>query len=129
MMLGPAAPWVRRTVGPVAWTVLEALAEAAERDGDRTVSHRSVRGLAAELRLANDTVARALRQLGDAGLLRHESDREASGRFGSGRYVLTLPPNVFDFATDLEHPALPKPAAKSRVRHSSGEQLALLAEG
>jgi hypothetical protein len=129
MMLGSAAPWVRRIVGPVAWAVLEVLAEHSERNRERTVSARSVRGLAAELGLANDTVARALRRLGDAGLLHHESEREASGRFASGRYVLTLPPDVIDVATDLEDPSLSKSAAKPRVRPSSGEQLALLAEG
>jgi hypothetical protein len=112
----------------VAWAVLEVVAERAEPDGTRTVSCCSVRGLAGELRLANDTVARALRRLGDSGLLRHESDRESSGRFGSGRYVLTLPPNVFDLGADLERPSQPHSAEKSRVRRSSGEQLALLAE-
>jgi DNA-binding IclR family transcriptional regulator len=129
MMLGSAAPWVRRTVGPVAWAVLEVLAERSERDRGRTMSQCSVRGLAGELGLANDTVARAMRRLGDVGLLYHESDREASGRFASGRYVLTLPPDVFDLATDLEQPSLSKPAARPRVRRSSGEQLALLSEG
>jgi hypothetical protein len=129
LTLGEAAAWLRRSVGPVAWSVLEAVAEHREPDGERTVSYRSVRELAAELRLANDTVARALRKLGDAGLVRHESDREVSGRFGSCRYVLTLPPNVFDVATDSEHPTPPKSAAKSRPRSSSPEQLALLADG
>jgi hypothetical protein len=129
LVLGPAAGWVRRMVGPVVWSVLELLTEAAELDGDRTVSCCSVRGVAVELGLANDTVARALRRLGDASLLRHKVDREASGRFGSGRYVLTIPPNVFDLASDVEQPSLPKPAAKPRVPRSSGEQLALLAEG
>jgi hypothetical protein len=129
LTLGEAAAWLRRSTGPVAWSVLEALAEHGERDGERTVSYRSVRELAAELRLANDTVARALRKLGDAGLVRHESDREASGRFGSGRYVLNLPPNVFDPATESEHPSPSKSAAKSRLRSSRPEQLALLADG
>jgi DNA-binding IclR family transcriptional regulator len=129
LTLGEAAAWLRRSVGPVAWSVLEAVAEHCEPDGERTVSYRSVRELAAELRLANDTVARALRKLGDAGLVRHESDRAVSGRFGSGRYVLSLPPNVFELATDPEHPSRPKSAAKAHPRSSSPEQLALLADG
>jgi hypothetical protein len=129
VILGPAAGWVRRTVGPVAWAVLEMLADRVEPDGDRTVSCASVRGLAVDLKLANDTVARALRRLDAAGLLHHEADREASGRFAAGRYVLTLPPNVFDLTPDLEQPSRSKPVAKARVRRSTGEQLALLAEG
>ena len=114
LSLGVAAAWLRGTIGPVPWAVLEVLAERAELDGDRTVSCCSVRGLAAELRLASDTVARALRRLADASLLHHESDRDASGRFGSGRYVLTLPPNVFNLATDLEPPSPSKPASISQ---------------
>ena len=77
-----AAAWTRRAVGPVAWVVLEAVCERADRDGDRTVSRCSVRGLAAELGLANDTVARALRRLADSGLLCHESGRAERGRSG-----------------------------------------------
>jgi hypothetical protein len=128
LTLGVAAPWLRGTVGPVASAVLEVVAERLDRREDRTVSCCSVRGLATELHLASDTVARALRRLADAGLLHHEADRDASGRFGSGRYVLTLPPNVFDLTTDLEHPSLSTPPAKTPVRSSKGEQLALLAE-
>jgi hypothetical protein len=105
------------------------VAEGAQPDGEGTVSCCSVRGLAAELGLANDTVARALRRLTESGLLHHEADREPSGRFGSGRYVLTVPPNIFDLATALEHPPLPKPATKPRPRPSGVEQLVLLAEG
>jgi hypothetical protein len=110
----------------VAWTVLEAVCERAERDGARTVSWCSVRGLAGELGIANDTAARALRRLGDAGLLHHESDREASGRFGAGRYVLTLPPNVLDDANPTRRLEPAAPSTKRRVVQSAGEQLALL---
>jgi hypothetical protein len=128
LSLGVAAAWLRRTLGPVAWAVLEVLAETAELHGDRTVSCCSVRGLATELRLASDTVARALRRLADSGLLHHESDRDAGGRFGLGRYVLTLPPNVFDIAGDLEHPSPSKPVSKARASRSCSEQLVLLSE-
>ena len=88
----------------------------------------SVRGLAAALGLANDTVARALRRLDAAGLLHHESDRASTGRFGSGRYVLTLPADVFDLTAD---PQRVTPTLTSKKRHaerSPGQQLALLAE-
>ena len=128
LTLGVAAPWLRGTIGPVAWAVLEVVAERSDPREEGTVSCSSVRGLATELHLANDTVARALRRLAQAGLLHYAADRDATGRFGSGRYVLTLPPNVFDLATDLAHPSRSKPAAKTAVQFSSGEQLALLPE-
>ena len=94
LTLGASAPWVRRNVGPVAWAVLEALAERAVVDGTTTMSYRSVRDLAADLNLANDTVARALRRLADHGLAQHRSDRSTTGRFATGHYLLTLPPDV-----------------------------------
>ncbi len=128
LTLGSSAPWVRRTVGPIAWAVLEALSEQGDHAGGRTVSHRSVRGLARDLRLANDTIARALNRLGDAGLLHHEADREPTGRFGSGRYVLTLPSDVFqvDAGPQSEHHA--STSTTRRGQHPIGEQLALLAD-
>ena len=94
LTLGASAPWVRRNVGPVAWAVLEALAEHAVLDGTTTMSYRSVRDLAADLHLANDTVARALRRLADHGLAQHRPDRSTTGRFAAGHYLLTLPPDV-----------------------------------
>ena len=128
LVLGTAAAWVRRTVGPVAWAVLESLADDADRDGDRTVSHTSVRGLAGVLGLANDTVARALRRLDDAGLARHEADRQPGGRFGAGRYVLTLPPDLFDAPADVLPPTPTPTAIKRPATRPHGEQLALLAD-
>ena len=94
LTLGASAPWVRRNVGPVAWAVLEALAEHAVIDGTTTMSYRSVRDIAADLHLANDTVARALRRLADHGIVEHRSDRSTTGRFAIGHYLLTLPPDV-----------------------------------
>ena len=85
---------MRRNVGPVAWAVLEALAEHAVVDGTTTMSYRSVRDIAADLHLANDTVARALRRLADHGLAQHRADRSTTGRFATGHYLLTLPPDV-----------------------------------
>jgi predicted ArsR family transcriptional regulator len=116
---------VRRTVGPVAWSVLEVLAEHGRADLGGTVSRKSVRDLAGELGLANDTVARALRRLADASLVVHESDRASTGRFGAGRYVLTVPSDVFvDAGASVCHSVA---AAGSRRRpRPVGEQLALL---
>jgi hypothetical protein len=86
---------VRRRLGPVAWVVLECLAEHAVARGDVPVSCRSVRGLADELDLSKDSVARALQRLRRDGLVAHVGDRGDDGRFGRGHYVLSLPADVF----------------------------------
>jgi DNA-binding MarR family transcriptional regulator len=119
LTLGAAAASLRRAVGPVAWSVLEAVAERCEDAGDRTVSYRSVRDVAADLGVAKDTVAKALRRLRGAGLLEPESARQTSGWFGRGRYVITLPPNVFDLAADVaaaDSPALVDVPSSMRSR-------------
>lgn len=133
LALGASAPWVRRNVGPVAWAVLEALAEHAVADGPTTMSYRSVRDIAADLHLANDTVARALRRLADHGLAQHRSDRSTTGRFATGHYLLTLPPDVLT-ATPTDPPTLPtnrsksppKPITTPRRRRTEHQQLDLL---
>lgn len=79
---------LRRTLGPVAWAVLEELVFDAEPDpgGDLLVV-TNVRLLAMNLGLSKDTVARALTRLIDAGHVRREgTDRSAGGRFAVGAY-------------------------------------------
>lgn len=81
----------RRSVGPVAWMVLEELALASCADGSgRLVARLDVRGIARPLGLAKDTVARAMRRLIDAGVVRFDPGRQDGGRFGRGRYLLEL---------------------------------------
>ena len=133
LTLGASAPGVRRNVGPVAWAVLEALAEHAVVDGKTTMSYRSVRDLAADLHLANDTVARALRRLADHGLAQHRSDRSTTGRFATGHYLLTLPPDVLTPTTThspTSPPNRPKPptnpTTKPRPQPTEHQQLDLL---
>ena len=83
LTLGPAAPDVRRTVGPIAWAALECLAASCvDRDGE-TVSYESVRGIADSLDLAKDTVARALRRLIAKQFVTYVPSRADDGRFGS----------------------------------------------
>ena len=133
LTIGASAPWVRRNVGPVAWAVLEALAEHAVIDGTTTMSYRSVRDLAADLHLANDTVARALRRLADHGFARHRSDRSTTGRFATGHYLLTLPPDVL--TPSLTNPPSPptnpptsprNPTTTPRRQPTEHQQLDLL---
>jgi len=125
--LGDAAPMLRRNVGPLAWSVLEVLAEHGCANRGFTVSRRSVRDLARELGLANDTVARALRRLASASLVVHEADRESSGRFGAGRYVLTVPSDVFVDGVASGSRSVPATGSRRRGRRPVDEQLALLA--
>ena len=133
LTLGASAPWVRRNVGPVAWAVLEALAEHAVHDGTTTMSYRSVRDIAADLHLANDTVARALRRLADHGLAQHRADRSTTGRFATGHYLLTLPPDVLT-ATATTAPTRPNnrpasppnPTTRRQPQPTEHEQLDLL---
>ena len=73
---------------------LYCLATAAEDRSGVTVSHVSVRGVAGELGLAKDTVARALRRLAAQRLVIYVPARNQDGRFGSSHYRLTIPPAV-----------------------------------
>ena len=133
LTVGASAPWVRRNVGPVAWAVLEALAEHAVIDGTTTMSYRSVRDIAADLHIANDTVARALRRLADHGLVEHHSDRSITGRFATGHYLLTLPPDVLTptptnpRSTPPNRPTSPPaPTTTPRLQPTEPQQLDLL---
>jgi hypothetical protein len=81
---------LRRMVGPTAWVVLECLvADACADDDGEWVVATSVRGLAGKLGLGRDAVASAVQALAVAGLVRVESSRASSGRFGASRYVVT----------------------------------------
>lgn len=95
VVLGPAAAPVRRAVGPIAWVLLEHLAETSVDFDGETVSHESVRRLSDALDLAKDTVARALRRLAGAGLVAHVPTRSDDGSFGPSHYRLTPPPDLF----------------------------------
>lgn len=83
----------RHEAGPLAWFVLEELAFKAVRDGARLIVHTSVRDLAATVSLNKDTVARAVATLVRLGAVEHHQGA-AGGRFGAGRYALTLPNGV-----------------------------------
>ena len=113
LTLGPAAPDARRSVGPIAWAVLECLAESCvDREGE-TVSYESVRGIADSLDLAKDTVARALRRLIAEQFVTYVASRADDGRFSSSRYRLTLPLDLFAESIHKSTPAPPKPNSHS----------------
>ena len=117
LAMGPAAPALRCALGPVAWVVLESLAERSVHRSGATVSEMSVRGVAAEIGLAKDTVARAIQRLQRAGLVRRIDARLTDGRFGHGCYVLVIPHDLFHVCpTRVPSPTTRRTATKSSRR-------------
>jgi DNA-binding IclR family transcriptional regulator len=119
VIVGPVAREVILRVGPVAWVVLERMAQQATADGDDLVVCASLRSLAAELGLAKDTVARAVRRLRRAGLVEFVGER-----FEPGAYRLTVPENVL--RVDEFAPANRSSRSRQRLDVSSVSQLSLL---
>jgi hypothetical protein len=114
---------LRRMVGPTAWVVLECLvADACADDDGEWVVATSVRGLAGKLGLGRDAVASAVQALAVAGLVRVESSRASSGRFGASRYVVTT-----DALRRVDAaPTRSLTAAPPRPRSHERQQLTLL---
>ena len=112
----PSAAHLRRAVGPTAWVVLESLLQHAEPTGvDEYDARRSIRELAADLGLAKDTVARAMRVLRDVRLVTHVQRRTRVGAFDPGRYSISLPSDVVS-ATSA---AKPSPTTEPRAQRAS----------
>lgn len=82
---------IRRDVGPTPWVVLEALAGRSKRGTPVVEVASSTRDLAESLSLSKDTVARALRALARAGLVRRVDRRsDRTGQFTATTYVVDL---------------------------------------
>jgi hypothetical protein len=123
----PGAAHLRRVVGPTAWVVLETLLHDAERTGsDEYVAHRSIRNLAAEIGLAKDTVARAIRALREVGLISHAQCRTGAGTFDPGRYAISLPNDVLTTSAVI---AAASCAASRSTPRGTTAQLSLAFEG
>lgn len=122
--LGPAVMESRRALGPVAWVLLELLAENSISRAGATVSKMSIRGLAAQINLTKDTVARGLRRLQHAELVTRVDTRRTDGRFGRGCYVLNIPDDLLNVRTT---PFSTAPQRRSTTDPSQrAEQLTLL---
>ncbi len=121
---GPSAADIRRRLGPIAWVVLECLAESSVDCAGESVSFESVRGIAELLGLAKDTVARALRRLADEALVIFVASRQHDGRFGPSHYRLSFPPNLFVRCPTVLTASLAKPAR--RLNGQSPVQLSLI---
>jgi DNA-binding transcriptional ArsR family regulator len=94
---------VRRRLGPWAWTILEELHLQVPSSTTDLIVDANVRGLAANLGLSPDTVARALRTLRGHHLISMEQTRQdGGGRFGRSRYRLARIPGlaIRPFGTD-----------------------------
>jgi DNA-binding transcriptional ArsR family regulator len=123
----PGAVHLRRVVGPTAWVVLETLLQDAEpTSSDEYLAHRSIRDLAAEIGLAKDTVARAIRALREVGLIKHAQCRTGAGTFDPGRYAISLPNDVITTSAFI---AAPLHTASRSTPRATTAQLSLAFEG
>jgi len=127
LRIGDHVRQLRRDAGPVAWYVFEELAFDAVRDGDELVASTSVRELAAAVSLNKDTVARAVAVLVRLGVVDHHQPA-SGGRFGAGRYSLTLPEGLDVTYDDASAPPLRRKRthAATHARLQQPSQLSLL---
>ena len=125
LTIGPGADAVRRAVGPTAWAALEVL--AARADTRHGVVEANVRHTAAALGLSKNAAHRAIRRLVDAGLIAPTQRRATDGRYLTGEYRLTIPPDVLT-VTSVTEPVLPESRANAprRRRADRTGQLDLL---
>jgi DNA-binding transcriptional MocR family regulator len=119
MPVGPRVAATRRSLGPVAWCVLECLLERSD-DGRTCVA--SVRSIAADLGVAKNTAQRAVALLVRAGVAEAVQGRDARGRFRSGRYRLDVT-DLLAAAPTPTPPPRPRPRTRRRVAPA---QLSLL---
>jgi DNA-binding transcriptional ArsR family regulator len=94
LVVGPGAEPVRRAIGPTAWAALEALAARADARSGHSVVAANVRHTANALGLSKNAAHRAIRRLIDAGLVEPTQRRAPDGRYLTGYYRLTFPPDV-----------------------------------
>ncbi len=119
VILGAGALDVVVQLGPVAWVVLERMAQQSTVDGDDVVVWASLRSLARDLGLAKDTVAQGVSRLLRAGLVEFVGER-----FERGAYRLTIPRDVLH--VDGSAPATRSSRSRQRPGVASWSQLSLL---
>jgi hypothetical protein len=111
IVLHDAASELRRTLRPVVWVVLEQLAVEAVVVRGALVAATSSRAIAEQLRLDPATVAAALRNLRDRGLVELTREPGPSGRFGLAVYRLASLPGVEVLAPCGHPPRVVVPSA------------------
>ena len=123
VVVGAAASELRRALGPTSWMVLEELLLHSTGPVDACVAGVSVRGLAASLGLAKDTVGRAIRRLRGTGLVTVAQQRSKSGVFDTGTYLIAVPDCI-----TLTAPARSCRPPRAHVDHRAFSQLSLAIE-
>ena len=107
---------LKRTLGPLAWAVLEDLSLDAVLQDGRWLAATSTRRLADHLGLTPGTVARALARLCTEGLVHREDQRDTrTGRFGESVYVVAPTPALVP-CVDSPHTVPRDPDPPSTVR-------------
>lgn len=96
VLVGPAAPPLRRALPASAWVALEALVARSTPAPVGRMVELGVRSLAIEMGASKNTDQRALAALTRAGLLAPEHARAGDGTFCPTRYLLQLPADVLD---------------------------------
>jgi hypothetical protein len=105
----------RRELGPVAWSVLEALAFTGQDIDGQWMATTNARDLARRLGIGKDRAAAALRTLRDAGLVVTTTSREAStSRFAASSYKVRVP--VAEVAAVSIAELAPPPPRTARTR-------------
>ena len=123
VVVGAAASELRRALGPTSWMVMEELLMRSTGPADACIASVSVRGLAASLGLAKDTVGRAIRRLRDAGLVTVAQLRTVAGSFDTGTYLIAVPDCI-----TLNAPTQSSPRPRARVERRHFSQLSLAIE-
>lgn len=113
---------LRRQLGLTAWAVLEELVAHSHEPIECCLADASVRGLATDLGLSKDTIARALRRLGNVGIAVAEQRRTAAGTFATGTYRIAIPDCLV--LIDRTDP-VPTPTLIRSATRQTGSQLAL----
>jgi hypothetical protein len=92
VVLGPAAPALRRRTGPVAWCALELLTSLTIDAGRDRVAPVGVRSVAIGLGVAPNTAHRAIRSLEQLGLVvAVTQERAHNGCFAAAGYRVEVP--------------------------------------
>ena len=127
VVIGAAAPPLRRALTSAAGAALECLVARSHGAGAERVAELSVRGLAAELGVSKNTALRALATLTDAGVVEAEQRRRADGTFLPARYHLHLPADVLDVTPAPKTRRATKPSPPAHATPSvEPAQLSLL---
>ncbi len=114
LVLTHRAREIRASLEPTAWIVFEQLGFEADTFENQIVVDQSAELIGQMLGRSRDSVARALRQLAEAGLVERLDERSyRSGRFMGVRYVVDLAAGGLLLPGELDEP---QPSGRGRTR-------------